>query len=207
MLPTKSKLVFFISTAVGFLIPTLLSFYLYGQIYIDEAWLYHFVRQDIQHNFSPYFYFYSISSNPSYRQILSLFAFVPQFVLILASAFYYLFDSKLKRDLFMSLFVQTYIFVTLNKVITAQYFEWYMCFLPLIMPFFDLSLLKWVKIFIFWSFSILQWLLPAYLFEFRKCTSCFKWVGYSSIAFVFIHISILIYIICKFNSKMKQKII
>ncbi|KAJ6217564.1 hypothetical protein RDWZM_008721 [Blomia tropicalis] len=44
LLPTKSKLVFFISTAVGFLIPTLLSFYLYGQIYIDEAWLYHFYK-------------------------------------------------------------------------------------------------------------------------------------------------------------------
>lgn len=202
LLPNKSRFIFFFFTFIGFAVPTLASYMLYGDIYIEEAWLYHFHRQDLQHNFSPYFFIYSFVTDAFSRRILSFLAFVPQFSLILISAFYYVYGSKQKKDLFMSLFVQTYIFVTLNKVITAQYFEWYMCLMPLIVPFLNMPLLKWIQVFTFWAVSILQWLLPAYLYEFRKW-KCFDWVGYASIAFVLIHMSLLGYLQITFKSKIR----
>ena len=205
LIPNKQRFIFGISAFVGLVVPTLAAYVLYGKIYVDEAWLYHFYRQDLQHNFSPYFYIYNLATSDFSRRILSFCAFIPQLVLITVSAFYYLFSNKLKKDLFMSLFVQTVVFVTLNKVITAQYFEWYMCLLPLIVPFFnDFSLLNWITIFVFWSLSILQWLLPAYLLEFRKW-DCFHWVGSASIAFVVINLSLLAYLHVKFNQKPKTK--
>lgn len=201
ILPNKHRFIFFISTFVGFTVPTMIAYLLYGKIYIDEAWLYHFHRQDLQHNFSPYFYIYHLVTGESGRRILSFFAFVPQLVLITASAFYYVYGGKPRKDLFMSLFVQTVIFVTLNKVITAQYFEWYMCLLPLIVPFFNgFFLPTWASIFAIWACSILQWLLPAYLLEFQKW-NCFHWVGCSSFAFVLMNLSLLAYMHVKFNQR------
>ena len=200
---TKQKCIFFIFTCVGFIVPTIASYWFYGNIYIEEAWLYHFRRQDLQHNFSPYFYIYHLIGNDSHRKILSIFAFIPQFVLIICCTFYYQFGCKQNKNLFMCLFVQTFIFVTLNKVITAQYFEWYMCLLPLIIPFIELSLQNYIKIFLLWSFSILQWLLPAYLFEFRKW-NCFHWVGCSSLLYVLLNLTVLLFIQFKFNQKIKK---
>lgn len=204
LLPNKQRFVFIISAFIGLSVPTLVAYLLYGKIYIDEAWLYHFHRQDLQHNFSPYFYFYHLVTDNFNRRLLSVFAFVPQLALIIYSAFYYLFKNKLKKDLFMSLFYQTVVFVTLNKVITAQYFEWYMCLFPLILPFFNFTLRSWIVIFAIWTISILQWLLPAYLLEFRKW-DCFHWVGCSSIAFVLIHLSLLVYMHINFNKKVKSR--
>lgn len=204
LLPNKQRFVFIIFAFIGLSVPTLVAYLLYGQIYIDEAWLYHFHRQDLQHNFSPYFYFYHLVTDNFNRRLLSVFAFVPQLALIIYSAFYYLFKNKLKKDLFMSLFYQTVVFVTLNKVITAQYFEWYMCLFPLILPFFNFTLRSWIVIFAIWTISILQWLLPAYLLEFRKW-DCFHWVGCSSIAFVLIHLSLLVYMHINFNKKVKSR--
>lgn len=204
LLPNRHRIVFFLATFIGLVVPTLAAYLLYGKIYLDEAWLYHFHRQDFQHNFSPYFYFYHLVSGDGNRRLLSLLAFAPQLALITYSAFYYLFKNKQKKDLFMSLFFQTVVFVTLNKVITAQYFEWYMCLFPLILPFFHtLTLRSWIAIFAFWSVAILQWLLPAYLLEFRKW-NCLHWVGGASIAFVLIHLALLAYLHVQFNQKVKK---
>ena len=64
-----------------------------------------------------------------FAPILSRFAFVPQFgMIIVASVFCYKYIN-------LALFLATFIFVTYNKVCTSQYFNWYIVLLPLIMPF------------------------------------------------------------------------
>lgn len=198
------KFLFFLSALFGFAFPTGVAYFFYGKLYLDEAWLYHFYRQDIQHNFSPYFYLYQLSAEDLYRKFLAYSAFVPQFSLIIWSAFHYNFYTKRDSNIYMSLFFQTFIFVTLNKVITAQYFEWYISLLPLVAPFLDVSLKVWLVIFVTWTVSILQWLLPAYLLEFRKW-NCIDWVGCASFTFTAIHLSVLVFLHTKFISKVKKR--
>jgi phosphatidylinositol glycan class M len=59
--------------------------------------------------------------------IKSILAFIPQ-VAILAVAGY-----KLYKDLPFCIFIQTFVFVTFNKVVTAQYFLWYIVYIPIVL--------------------------------------------------------------------------
>uniref|UniRef100_A0A834R097 GPI alpha-1,4-mannosyltransferase I, catalytic subunit n=1 Tax=Sarcoptes scabiei TaxID=52283 RepID=A0A834R097_SARSC len=199
----KDRIKFISAASLGLFIPSYISYAYYGQTYFDEAWLFHLIRQDLQHNFSPYFYIYRMASSVSIQKLISYFAFIPQIVFNVYIAFYYNFEGKISKfpNLYKALFLQTYFFVIVNKVITAQYFEWYICFLPLVFPFLDaITLQKWAIIFFIWMFSILQWLLPAYLFEFRQW-QCFHWLGFSSILFVIINIFFIFYFHLKFDVK------
>lgn len=133
-------------------------YFAYGFEFLYETYLYHFVRKDIRHNFSPYFYFLYLSSAPqpsaalpplfegfsflniplhtlserTYERIIQLLppliAFLPQFSSLLIAAF------CLYRDLPACLLIQTLVFVAFNKVCTAQYFLWWVSILPLVLP-------------------------------------------------------------------------
>ena len=84
---------------------------------------------------------------------------VPQMVLLVYSSL-----GIAPYDLGLALFIQTYLFVTHNKVITAQYFTWYLCLLPLCSD--SLSLTKRVKIaLVVLLLSIGLWLGSAYILE------------------------------------------
>lgn len=87
----------------------------YGWPFLWETYLYHLVRTDNRHNFSPYFYdLYLRYDDPASRAGVGLLALLPQFgtLAALGAAFY--------RDLPMALFLQSFVFVVWNKVITVQ---------------------------------------------------------------------------------------
>ncbi|OTF76952.1 GPI mannosyltransferase 1-like protein, partial [Euroglyphus maynei] len=211
LLPNSSKIMFIISTLIGLIIPTYLSYLSCGTIYLNEAWLYHFYRQDFQHNFSPYFYLFQLFDDISIQKIIGLMAFVPQMLLatIIVPIYYNQRTTKstttLKSNICMALFLQTYLFVTLNKVITAQYFEWYLCLLPFIVPFVKITWNKWLAIIIIWSFAILQWLLFAYLYEFRQW-NILNWLCVASIIFVLLNLFIIIFLHSNFNALDTKKL-
>ncbi len=92
------------------------GFYLiYGWQFLQEAYLYHVTRQDIRHNFSPYFYLlYLTDQTWESSNILKIFYFVPQlvFILVTSAAFF--------DELELCLLCLTYLFVSFNKVCTSQ---------------------------------------------------------------------------------------
>ena len=183
--------------------------YLGGQTYIDEAWLYHFKRTDPKHNFSIYFYMYHLDS--IFAKLLTKFAFIPQFGLIIVFSIYYY------KYIGLSLFLNTYIFVTYNKVCTSQYFNWYIGLLPFVIPFLlnneigynDLTLSdqnassncncikRIIKSVIFWFIGNGIWLFFAYQYEILGYKSQLFNVWLSSLIFFVIN-NILIYLILKY---------
>lgn len=106
----------------------------YGNEFIQEAYLYHFSRTDIKHNFSVYFYMLFVTQGSLLSRLVSLMAFLPQFLLVLSTAIVH------HQDITMCLFIQTFVFVAFNKVCTSQYFLWYLALLPLVIPFSKLNL-------------------------------------------------------------------
>lgn len=112
---------------------TLYFYYSYGYIFLFETYIYHLGRQDIRHNFSPYFYMLYLSESesampPQLQLLLKFFNFFLQAFLISCISIWYW------QHLELALFMITYIFVTFNKVCTSQYFVWYLCLIPLILP-------------------------------------------------------------------------
>ncbi|KAK6127141.1 hypothetical protein DH2020_039106 [Rehmannia glutinosa] len=71
-------------------------------------------------------------------------------------------------DLPFCFFLQTLAFVAFNKVITAQYFVWFFCLLPLILPWSNMKL-KWkgFACISLWIGAQTHWLMWGYLLEFR----------------------------------------
>jgi len=106
----------------------------YGNEFLQEAYLYHFTRTDIKHNFSVYFYMLFVTSDSLLSRLISLMAFLPQLLLVVVTAI------VLHQDIALCLFVQTCVFVTFNKVCTSQYFLWYLALLPLIVPYSKLNI-------------------------------------------------------------------
>jgi GPI mannosyltransferase 1 subunit M len=120
----------------------------YGPTSLQEGLLYHVGRVDHRHNYSIFWYPIYLAlagisaettgepiqsgllsgwiSPSAFLQITSRALFVPQ-ALLLA----YVSLGVAPRRLVLAMFVQTFLFVALNKVITAQYFTWYLVLLPL----------------------------------------------------------------------------
>ncbi|EPY31560.1 phosphatidylinositol glycan, class M [Strigomonas culicis] len=116
---------------VFFAVPTYLCYLLYGQQYLDEAFIYHVHREDHRHNFSPYWLLMYLNMG---RRVLGvgedysagLFAFIPQCLVL----FYV--SWRLRRNIAHACCVQTVMFIAYNKVCTVQYFVWFLPFLPFV---------------------------------------------------------------------------
>lgn len=164
LLPNRRKLIFLGSSAASFFLPTLLCYLAYGREYIQEAFLYHFSRRDVHHNFSPLFYpLYLANHNTSGSSGGSTFAaLLPQLLLMLLLSFKY---GQLS-DLPFALFCVTFVLVSFNKVCTSQYFLWYLCLLPLVLPKLGLSMRRGVLLLLMWLGGQALWLVQAYYLEF-----------------------------------------
>lgn len=159
---TRERIVFsFISAAVFFLF-TGLFYHLYGWEFLYEALLYHLTRTDPRHNFSIYFYHIYLQYNRKLSILEKLVSFLPQLivqvVLVLSFA----------QDLPFCCLVQTIAFVAFNKVMTAQYFVWFFCLLPLVLAWSKMKL-KWkgLSCMTLWVAGQLHWLMWGYLLEFK----------------------------------------
>ncbi|BBN20063.1 GPI mannosyltransferase 1 subunit M [Marchantia polymorpha subsp. ruderalis] len=166
-----------------------LFYFIYGTQYLHEALFYHLTRSDHRHNFSIYFYSIYLNDDVGLTLAQRLLAFVPQMsVQLVLVAFF-------AKDLPFCFFLQTVAFVTFNKVITAQYFVWFFCLLPLILPFTSLKL-RWggAALMSVWTGAQVHWLGWAYLLEFRgKNTFLPLWVA--SIVFFAANIVVMVTII------------
>ena len=128
----------------------------YGEEFLQHTYYYHLTRSDHRHNFSIYFLSMYLDSAP-------LLAFVPQGILVLALGI------GLASDLHLAFFLQTFAFVILNKVMTSQYFIWYICYLPLVIAKSNLQVKGRLCLFIgiMWFLGQGIWLFFAYQLEFN----------------------------------------
>lgn len=130
----RDRMVFALTSFASFTLLTGLMYMAYGYEFLHETYLHHLSRVDHRHNFSPYSTLLYMGSSPVVTAAdgieASRWAFIPQLGLsgvVIPLAF-------AKRDIIKTMFVQTVIFVTFNKVCTSQYFMWYMVLLPFYGP-------------------------------------------------------------------------
>lgn len=162
-----------------------LMFLKYDWEFIENSYLYHFSRLDHRHNFSIYnmalYYKSSLLNGISGLDIEKL-AFIPQLLisgLIIPLVF-------AKNDLLSSLFIQTFAFVTFNKVITSQYFIWFLIFLPHFLSKSNMlttNKINGVVCLLLWIGSQGSWLYFAYKLEFLGENTLDYGLFYSAIFF------------------------
>ncbi|KAI3960692.1 hypothetical protein MKX01_003866 [Papaver californicum] len=159
---TRRRIICGLISGTVFLIFTGVSFYLYGWEFLQEALLYHLTRTDPRHNFSIYFYHIYLHHEHAFSVVEKLISFLPQLIIQLVLI------VRFAQDLPFCLFVQTVAFVAFNKVITAQYFVWFFCLLPLILPWSNMKL-KWegLSCIFVWMCAQIHWLMWGYLLEFK----------------------------------------
>lgn len=158
----RNRILFgFVSGGVFFLL-TGFCYWLYGDQFLHEALLYHLTRTDPRHNFSIYFYHIYLHHGYSFTLVERLLSFVPQFLVQSVLTAYY------AKDVAFCFFIQTVAFVAFNKVITAQYFVWFFCLFPLILPWTTL-MLRWkgTLCMLLWTAAQVHWLMWAYALEFQ----------------------------------------
>lgn len=140
-------------------------YHIYGHEYLENAYFYHLYRTDHRHNFSLWnILLYFDSANPLKSQLAKL-AFLPQLVVTLAVPILQ-WSQPTFQNLLSVLFVQTFAFVTFNKVCTSQYFVWYLIFLPFYMASSTISWKKGVMMLVIWGATQGLWLLQGYRLEF-----------------------------------------
>lgn len=89
-------------------------FFRYGWDFLHETYLYHLTRRDIRHNFSVYFYMLYLTMVTEHTLVIGLLSFIPQLILMVT------FSIKYRQETALCWFLNTFVFVTFNKVCTSQ---------------------------------------------------------------------------------------
>lgn len=187
ILPNRKKIIFLLIFILSFITLTLPCYYLYGEQFLQESFLYHAYRLDVRHNFSIYFYLnYLLSSLNKTSTINSIITKLPALILLVIISFKF---SK-PEDLAFGMFILSFTFVTFNSVITSQYFVWFMIFLPICKPFFNFKLIEIINITLIWIFPQIGWLMFAYWLEFMGINT-FQFIWIESIMFFIANVQIL----------------
>lgn len=139
-----------------------LAVHYYGNVALQEGLLYHFSRVDHRHNYSMHWYWiYLARAAKVDMAVVGRLLLIPQLILLLYTSL-----GVAPHNLPLALFLQTFLFVAHNKVITAQYFTWYLCLLPLCNDQFRLTpRVRYALVFL--GCSIGFWLASAYCLEMR----------------------------------------
>lgn len=180
------RLKFVLTCIVTLAVITAYFFALYGHQFLYETYIYHLVRKDIRHNFSVYFFFLYLRSTVNQTSVFKIMMFLPQLVLLLA------FSLRLRsvKQVPFCLLCLTFVVVMYNPVLTAQYFVWFLPFLPICLPNIKIERRKLIILTCLWLFMQLAWLLPAYQLEF-KGQNTFFFIWWQSISFFCSNIAVL----------------
>lgn len=186
----KTLLIVGCSSLFTVLLSSYLMYKIYGFEYLEHAYIYHIQRTDHRHNFSLWnmlLYFDATSPTPSQ---LAKFAFLPQMLVTMVVSVLLCSNSSF-NDFISILFLQTFSFVTYNKVCTSQYFIWYLIFLPFYLAKTKLSLRKGILMLSIWILTQALWLSQGYLLEFKGQNVFFPGIFGSSVLFFLGNIWIL----------------
>ena len=178
------SILFGVTSLLVFCILGCFMYSMYPMEFIENTYLYHFSRTDIQHNFSPYFYILRISQYSRWSNCVSILAFLPQVLSVVWCGMRYY------KQLPLACFLQTFVFVALNKVCTSQYFIWYIGLFPLAYPFMRIPLKQGCIMVTSWLVGQGVWLCLAYLLEFQKY-NVIIYVWLASIMFLLINLLLL----------------
>ncbi|ORY06824.1 hypothetical protein K493DRAFT_273919 [Basidiobolus meristosporus CBS 931.73] len=157
----KKRIIFGLLSGGVFLLLNGVMYYLYGFEFLYETYLYHVTRKDHRHNFSVWFYHIYLNFSSPESRFLGLATSIPQLGIT------FLLGLLFGKDIFFSCFAQTFAFVMYNRVCTSQYFMWYICLFPLILPSTTLNF-RWkgVLMILAWVGSQGFWLNFGYQLEF-----------------------------------------
>ena len=161
---TKTALFFVIIYSGVFFFFLALFYKLIGYKFLYEYLLYHLIRKDHRHNYSIFYYTIYLTYDNDFSKYLSLITFLPQMILILSVTIF------LYKDINLCLIVLTMIFVHFNKVITAQYFIWYLSLIPLIIHrnlLFGVKKLKAILLLTIWMIFEIIWNRYSHLLEYE----------------------------------------
>lgn len=167
----KLQVVVFSAVSAAVNIGLIAFFYqLFGQIFLEECFLYHLRRKDPRHNYSifwtqtvqDYFVPPSEAAFPALGKLL----LVGRLGSIIFTAFWH------KKNLVFALFLQTLVFTTLNTVYTAQYAIWEIQLLPYLLV--DSSVFAKGRKAVFWG-TIIVWFI--FMEVWAVCSSKFEHSG------------------------------
>lgn len=173
---TQKRLLFALSALASFSGLTYWMYYVYGWEYLDEAYFYHLIRLDHRHNFSVYnisLYLNSATTAEVGSFQFEKWAFLPQLALTLFIIPLSLKEGLQSQDknfrdsiLYKIMFIQTFVFIMLNKVCTSQYFIWFLCLLPQTLVGTTISGRKGLVVLLGWVLTQGLWLFNGWRLEF-----------------------------------------